>query len=103
MRENVVEKHFKKQVEGTLGGISRKHVSPGRKGGADQLAFLPLGRLVLAELKAPGKKPSRLQANEHARLQALGFTVVVLDTIEKVDAWVADELALRAKLAPVIA
>lgn len=71
------------------GGKAMKWISPGNAGVTDRLLFLPGGRLVLVETKAPRKKPTVLQARHHAQMRALGFTVVCLDTVEKVRAFAA--------------
>jgi len=39
------------------------------------------GRVVFIEFKAPGKKPTPLQAAWHSRLRALGFEVHVIDNV----------------------
>lgn len=41
------------------------------------------------ELKAPGKKLDPHQEREHERLRAAGCTVIVLDSIEAVDKYIA--------------
>jgi hypothetical protein len=44
------------------------------------------GRVVFIEFKAPGKKPTPLQAAWHARLRALGFEVHVIDNVSDFEA-----------------
>ena len=87
MRESVVEKYLHEQVT-VRGGTTRKMT--GRINDPDRLVIWPgkKATLHLAELKAPGKKPRPGQLREHARLRALGCTVLVLDTKEAVDAYV---------------
>lgn len=48
----------------------------------DRLCLFPRGRMVFVELKAPGKKPRKLQEVMHSRLRALGFRVEVIDSKE---------------------
>lgn len=48
----------------------------------DRLCLFPRGRMVFVELKAPGKKPRKLQEVMHSRLRALGFRVGVIDSKE---------------------
>lgn len=48
----------------------------------DRLCLFPRGRVVFVELKAPGKKPRKLQEVMHSRLRALGFRVEVIDSKE---------------------
>ncbi len=84
-RESSVEKPLVVKVK-AAGGIAYKWVSPGRKGVPDRIVLLPGGKIVFVECKSPGKKPRTDQLREHARLRALGFTVVVLDdkNLEKI-------------------
>ncbi|MBG6240455.1 MAG: VRR-NUC domain-containing protein [Candidatus Symbiopectobacterium sp. Clec_Harlan] len=79
IRESTIEKHLVAEVK-KAGGIAYKFVSPGRHAVPDRIVLLPGGRLVFVECKAPGKAPRADQQREHARLRALGFTVVVLDS-----------------------
>jgi len=50
----------------------------------DRLLFAPGGRLFIIELKAPGKKPGKMQTMMHGKLRALGFNVQVLDSKKSV-------------------
>lgn len=50
---------------------------------------MPGGRIFFVELKAPTGRLSAVQEVVHHRLSSLGFTVVVLYSIDEVDAWVA--------------
>ncbi|MBE5253379.1 VRR-NUC domain-containing protein [Mixta mediterraneensis] len=79
IRESTIEKHLVAEVK-KAGGIAYKFVSPGRRAVPDRLVLLPGGRAVFIECKAPGEKPRPEQLREHERLQALGFSVVVLDS-----------------------
>ena len=92
-----VEAYLKKAVA-AAGGQTRKWVSPGRKNVPDQIVIWPTyfnGKPVPAEAevhfvetKAPGKKARGGQAREHKRMRDLGCFVFVLDTKEKIDAYV---------------
>jgi hypothetical protein len=84
MRESIIEQYLINHVQ-AHGGATRKFISPGRRGVVDRLVLFPGGRIYFVETKAPGKKPRPAQAREHTRLWALGFSVCVLDTKEKVD------------------
>ena len=82
-----------KQIEAALasevkkhGGIAPKFASPGFAGMPDRIILLPGGRMAFAELKAPGKKPRRLQL-----LRRLGFRVYVIDSTEQIGG-VIDEI-----------
>lgn len=88
MRESTIELYLTGQVRAMLGGETRKFKSPGRNSVPDRIVLLPGGHMHFVELKAPGKKANSGQAREHVRLQKLGFSVVVLDTKEKVDRFI---------------
>lgn len=84
MLERDVENHLREEVK-RLGGVAFKFVSPGNDGVPDRLVCLPGGQIAFIELKAPGKKPTPLQVRQMERLQELGFSAMVLDSIEAVD------------------
>ena len=44
------------------------------------------GRTIWVELKAPGQKAEPHQEREHARMRKMGQEVVVIDSIEGVEA-----------------
>ena len=78
MDEKTVERELVKRVK-EEGGIAYKFTSPNRRSVPDRLCLLPGGKILFVECKAPGKKPTKLQAREHERLRAMGFEVVVVD------------------------
>lgn len=80
MREKTIESLLVKSVK-AAGGIAVKLISPGMAGLPDRLVLLPHGRAVFVELKAPGQTPRPLQIKRHKQLAALGFTVLVIDSI----------------------
>ena len=101
LRERDIEKHLVQRVK-ALGGEVRKVQWIGRRGAPDRLVMLPErwwkdvvfdierdkrkpGMSVWVELKAPGVKPEAHQLREHARMQAMGQRVVVIDSIEGVE------------------
>jgi len=99
-RESVIEAHLVKRVK-VAGGEIRKVQWLGHRGAPDRLVLLPARRLansidcaycnprglsIWVELKAPGKKPEAHQLREHVRMRALGQRVVVIDSIEGVEA-----------------
>jgi hypothetical protein len=86
MRESKIEKHLAMRVK-EAGGLCWKFSSPNLRGVPDRVVILTLGRLCWVELKAPGKL---LQLRRHADLRARGHRVVVLDSIEAVDAFVEE-------------
>jgi hypothetical protein len=85
VRERNIETYLRDQVR-KAGGAAMKWISPGNNGVPDRIVFLPGGRIVFVELKAPGKKPTALQQYQHDRLRDLGQLVVVIDSREGVDA-----------------
>lgn len=83
MREKQVEQKLVKAVK-DKGGMCPKLVSPGTDGMPDRMVLLPEAHIGFVEVKAPGKKPRPLQERRHKELQALGFTVSVLDDPEQI-------------------
>jgi hypothetical protein len=78
--EKTIESALVREVR-AAGGFALKLISPGVAGIPDRLVLLPGGRLLFVELKAPGEKPRPLQRKRARQLQALGFTVLTIDTI----------------------
>lgn len=89
MKESQIESYLRQKVK-DLGGIAYKFVSPGNSGVPDRMVLLPGGRTIFVELKAPGKKPTKLQLVQHKRMQGLGHEVRVIDSREQVDAWLQE-------------
>lgn len=85
MLEKDVERYLVKRVA-AAGGTAYKFSSPARRGVPDRIIVMPCGRVIFAEVKAPGKRPTTLQAREHERLRSLGQEVVVVDCREACDA-----------------
>lgn len=79
MKEYAIEKHLVRKAQ-ARGGVCLKFTSPGMSGVPDRIVILPGGKIGFAELKAPGKKPRRLQRNVLRRLYRLGCSVCVIDT-----------------------
>lgn len=67
------------------GGVAIKWVAPAMSGVPDRIVFLPGGKVVFVELKAPGKSPTALQCRIHDMLTRLGADVRVVDSLEAVD------------------
>lgn len=101
MKENKIEKYLKTRVE-EQGGICEKFVSPGRRDVPDRNVTWDLLENPPAhgkgnetvETKAPGKKPRKGQLRDHAERRKRGALVSVLDTIEKIDAWMLERFPL---------
>ena len=93
MRESQIEAYLVKRVK-ALGGEVRKVQWIGRRGAPDRLVMLPYEKVIFntaiwVELKAPGVKPETHQLREHKRMRDMGQRVVVIDSIEGVDALLA--------------
>src|SRR4051812_27197108 len=89
MIEERVESHLKKRVRET-GGEIRKVVWPGHRGAPDRLCgWERTQRSGFVETKRPKGKAEAHQLREHERLRAVGLRVDVLDTIERVEQYVA--------------
>lgn len=89
MRERDIEKYLRDQVK-ALSGRAYKWVSPGNQGVPDRLVFLPGGRVIPIELKAPGETPTAQQLHQHRILLGLGHEVLVIDTIAGVENFIAE-------------
>ncbi len=99
MRERDIEAHLVKRVK-ELGGEVRKVKWIGRRGAPDRLVMLPYDSWKVTkrdpgscsfwvELKATGIKAEPHQLREHARMEKMGQDVVVIDSIEGVEALLA--------------
>lgn len=83
MCENSIEKRLVTEVEG-VGGWCLKLPAIHNAGLPDRLCLFPGGEVVFVELKAPGKKPRKIQLFIHNKLRGLGFRVEVVDTPEQI-------------------
>lgn len=90
MTEKYIEQKLVKAVK-ELGGIAPKFVSPGLDGVPDRIVLLPMGRMAFVELKAPGNKMRPLQVRRKRQLEALGFLVYCVDSVEQIGG-VLDEI-----------
>ena len=88
VKEGVVENHLVTEVK-RMGGEVRKVQWIGRRGAPDRLVLRPGSAPLWIELKRPGLKAEPHQAREHERMRELGCRVVVIDTVEGVDALLA--------------
>jgi len=88
MREKVIEAYLRDRVK-EAGGKAYKFVSPGNRGVPDRLVLFPGGNIAFVELKAPGQKPTLLQATQAKKLRSLGFEVFTLDSKQGVDDFMA--------------
>jgi len=88
MLESEVEKKLCKRVKNELHGRAFKWVSPGQNGVPDRIVLVPMGRIYFVETKAPGKKLRKLQELVRGLIRELGFVVLRIDTMDKVEAFV---------------
>lgn len=90
MLEKEVEKYLCRKVKKELGGRAFKFLSPGQNGVPDRIVLIPRGRVFFVETKAPGKKLRKLQEHICGLIAQMGFTVLRIDTREKVDDFVKE-------------
>lgn len=84
MKESVVEQYLVKRIR-ELGGECVKVQFPGRTGAPDRLVLLPK-TAIWVETKSPTGVLKAHQRRVHARMQEFGLVVLVLRSIEEVDA-----------------
>ena len=85
MKEKQIEQALKQAVE-ARGGICWKLISPGTVGVPDRMILMPAGHIGFVEVKAPGRKPRPIQKHRIKQLQHLGFTALVLDDPDDIEA-----------------
>ena len=83
--EASLEAFFYRRVR-LLGGHCVK-LAPTERGVPDRLVLLPGGRKYLVELKREGGSLSAIQIAWHAKMQAMGHEVVVLEGKEQIITW----------------
>lgn len=79
--EKVFERELSKFVEES-GGMAVKLLSQFIKGLPDRMYLLHGGVVVFVEFKSTGKRPTKIQSYIHAKIRALGFQVLVVDSVE---------------------
>lgn len=77
MRERNIERACCALAE-KQGWWQRKFKSPGKRSAPDRI-FAKEGVVFFVEFKAPGKKATPLQAQEHLKMRAAGLRVYVCD------------------------
>ncbi len=80
MRESIIERAVCRAAR-EAGWLVFKWSSPNQRGVPDRI-FIREGRVLFVEFKAPGKKPTKLQEHIHAKLNAQGCEVAVVDNID---------------------
>ena len=81
--EAKIEEKLVKAVK-KAGGLCLKLVSPGYVGVPDRIVLVALGKIGFVEVKAPGKKPRKIQLKRHRELRVLGFNTYVLDDVNQI-------------------
>ena len=84
MRESEIERYLVEKAKAS-GAEIRKVNWPGRHGAPDRV-LMHNGATIWIEVKATGQKPEPHQLREHERMRRVGQTVLVIDSIEQVDA-----------------
>lgn len=87
LKEADIEKYFVNCVK-NVGGKAEKFRTPGKRSVPDRLCSFAHGQIIFVELKAPRKKPTVKQYEDHDKRRAMGFEVWVIDTKEKVDIFI---------------
>lgn len=86
MKESKIEENLKGMVE-KMGGLCLKLWPVSLAGIPDRIVLLPSARIWFVELKAPGKTPRRLQYYWFKVLRNLGFKVVMVNSMETLNAF----------------
>ena len=95
MRESAIRKALKARVE-AYGGEIRAVSWLGRRNAPDVLCLFPAGckatprwpgTHAFVETKRPDRDATEPQAREHGRMRKAGCVVMVITTIEELDAW----------------
>jgi len=89
MLESTLERRLVREVK-RIGGLAPKWTAPGNRGVPDRIVLLPGGRTVYVEMKAPGRKLTPLQERWADILRGLGHRVYMLDSVEAIDAFIAE-------------
>ena len=77
--EKVIERYLVERAK-SVGMLCLKYANANMTGYPDRLLVLRGGKVVWVELKSRGRKPSKIQQLRHAELEAIGHTVLVIDS-----------------------
>lgn len=80
--EKDIEAFFVRKCQ-AQGWRAEKFTSPARRSVPDRIVSKNDGTVFFAELKAPGKKPTAKQLDDHKRRQDMGFRVYVVSTTDE--------------------
>lgn len=81
--ESKIEGAFCKAVR-EAGGLALKFTSQTMNGVPDRLILFKIGKCAFVELKAPGKQMRPLQRKRRHQLEALGFPVFCVDSLDQI-------------------
>lgn len=84
--EKLVERKLVAGVK-SLGGICLKLVCTHIIGLPDRMCLFPKAKIAFVELKTTKKEPKKIQLLRHDQLRQLGFRVEVIDSVDKVKAF----------------
>ena len=87
--EKVTEKTLVRECA-KLGGFALKWISSNKAGVPDRICFFPWRIIKLVEVKSEGLKPSAIQLLTFKLLAKVGFPVTIVDTREKVMAFIEE-------------
>jgi len=90
LRESVIEKALAAEAK-KMGGMAVKFISPGFDGVPDRLILFPGRRCAFVEVKVPGKALRPQQEKRKRQLEAMDFSVYVIDGLEQIGG-VLDEI-----------
>jgi len=85
--EKLLERKLAKKVS-QVGGWCLKLPAIHHAGIPDRLCLFPGGEVVFVEVKTTGEKPRKIQLAIHQKLRKLGFTVLVIDKTEEIEAFI---------------
>lgn len=89
--ENKIEKHLVDEVN-KRGALCWKLAILNAGGFPDRTVLAPVGRIWFIELKQREQRAGRLQRYIHQLLTGLGFQVLLIDTMDKADEFIAENL-----------
>jgi hypothetical protein len=95
MRESLIEARFVRDVH-RAGGRCYKWRSVNANGIPDRICVFAHGVIGVAEIKATGEEPTKLQLEVHRELATLGVRVWIIDSYEDVAAFITFHQALAS-------
>jgi hypothetical protein len=92
MQEKEIENYLIKRTR-TAGGMCLKLAPVSAVGLPDRICLLPKRIVFFVELKRPNAKPRAIQEKRISELREMGFTVLVIDRKEQVDALLSSRIS----------